>query len=1002
VAWARPAAAQLQQCTSDQQGPDDEPGQKDLTKSCAGPVCGVGATQYSWNFDDTNWTGNNTGDACVLFDTDGDGNANRAVCVTIVGGVVTPSMQTGNPKCYTCSDDRPTRCSGAQPVACTSTCTVTPNSADDPFPNPPNANHTQCHGTNCLSQDTKTTCCVQPSDDGGQLIDVCSYPSQSPNSDPSDCVETPTQCRNDSDCDDGNACTVDSCVNLGMGQKICRQTPGNAGTVCRASNGDACDAAETCNGTSASCPADVPAPAGTVCRAGSGVCDVQEVCTGLSNVCPADVKAPGGTPCTDDGNVCTADQCGGTPLSGNGVCEHPAGNAGTICRADSGQCDVAETCTGTSPACPADSFEPATAACVGGSQGGVCDAPDHCSGTSTACVDAYQPSTVECRPGTGQCDVAETCTGSSGACPADAFAPPGTACGDSSDTACDNPDSCNGSGACQANNEPTTTICRPDTGECDVAETCAPGGVCPADAFELPGTACGDPSNTVCDNPDTCDATGSCQANNEPATTVCRPGDGVCDVAETCAAGGVCPADAFAPATTPCTGTSQGGACDAADHCSGTSTACVDEFQPSTVECRADTGQCDVAESCTGTSGACPADTFEPSTAACTGTSQGGACDGTDHCSGTSTACVDEFQPSTVECRADTGQCDVAESCTGTSGACPADTFEPATAACTGTSQGGACDGTDHCSGTSTACVDVFQPGTFECRADGGQCDVAERCTGTGGACPPDAFEPSTTGCTGTSQGGACDSDDHCSGIGNTCVDVFSAATVVCRPDAGECDVEERCTGTSGACPGDVLEPAGTACGSGNDTECDNPNTCDSQGNCQANNEPAGTPCNEGDVCTSPDACDPHGQCEPGPVVGGCKVTGGGQLLASGSFPWISFGFNAQTGGGGVKGQLELNRHSAPKASYHSLQMQTLAITPIAQCTANPGVSGQKATFTGTIQRKGQAEPCEFEVVVEDCGEPGRYDYFSIDIQGPALCPESRSGVLDRGNIQVH
>ena len=75
-----PAAAQV--CTNDQQGPDDEPGQKDLNQFCNLGPC-VGGNSYSWNFDDTNWTGTNTGDACALFDTDGDGNANRAVCVTV-------------------------------------------------------------------------------------------------------------------------------------------------------------------------------------------------------------------------------------------------------------------------------------------------------------------------------------------------------------------------------------------------------------------------------------------------------------------------------------------------------------------------------------------------------------------------------------------------------------------------------------------------------------------------------------------------------------------------------------------------------------------------------------------------------------------------------------------------------------------------------------------------------------------------------------------------------
>ena len=42
----------------------------------------------------------------------------------------------------------------------------------------------------------------------------------------------------------------------------------------------------------------------------------------------------------------------------------------------------------------------------------------------------------------------------------------------------------------------------------------------------LAGTACGDPSDTACDNPDTCDGAGSCQTNVEPGTTQCRAASG--------------------------------------------------------------------------------------------------------------------------------------------------------------------------------------------------------------------------------------------------------------------------------------------------------------------------------------------------------------------------------------------------------------------------------------------------------------------------------------------
>src|SRR5207245_11652704 len=76
---------------------------------------------------------------------------------------------------------------------------------------------------------------------------------------------------------------------------------------------------------------------------------------------------------------------------------HRAGTTGTVCRAVAGAGDLEETCDGTSPACPLDTF---------------------------------QPSSVECRPAAGACDAAETCTGASATCPPDAPQPNGAVCDD--------------------------------------------------------------------------------------------------------------------------------------------------------------------------------------------------------------------------------------------------------------------------------------------------------------------------------------------------------------------------------------------------------------------------------------------------------------------------------------------------------------------------------------------------------------------------------------------
>src|SRR5438094_1237914 len=222
------------------------------------------------------------------------------------------------------------------------------------------------------------------------------------------CTTTCTFKTNGTACtDDGNVCTTDTCNGS---SSVCQHPAGNAGAVCRAVAG-LCDVAETCTGTSSTCPANGFASSSTVCRAVAGDCDVAEDCTGTSSSCPADAFAssttvcrsaagecdlvetcPGtgtscptaarkgsGTACTDDGNPCTTDTCDGT----SDTCQHPAGNAGAVCRPAAGACDTAETCTGASAACPTDLFQPATTVCR--ASAGVCDPAENCTGSSAAC-----------------------------------------------------------------------------------------------------------------------------------------------------------------------------------------------------------------------------------------------------------------------------------------------------------------------------------------------------------------------------------------------------------------------------------------------------------------------------------------------------------------------------------------------------------------------------------------------------------------------------------------
>ncbi|MEO6651372.1 MAG: hypothetical protein ABIP17_01785 [Ilumatobacteraceae bacterium] len=174
----------------DDGGPDDQPGQKDLN-SLSVDYGALGATNIlvTFNFDDTSTSGANTLDGCALFDTDGDGFANFAQCQTISSDGSQVVSQ------YRCTaDSRADRCAGPEVVtgfASTSTAAIVPGS--DPFRGV--GSHTSGNTCStrvaCYTDDYVVTANIAVLQDFGgsaSLINVCSYPSIQPNSDPSDCV----------------------------------------------------------------------------------------------------------------------------------------------------------------------------------------------------------------------------------------------------------------------------------------------------------------------------------------------------------------------------------------------------------------------------------------------------------------------------------------------------------------------------------------------------------------------------------------------------------------------------------------------------------------------------------------------------------------------------------------------------------------------------------------------------------------------------------------------
>jgi hypothetical protein len=173
-----------QVCTTDNLGANDLPGQKDVTKVCLDDANAPESIDVTWNWDDAAWTGENTGDACVLFDAGGDGLADSSVCV-VVGGDPADIIEF---QLYSCENTEPDRCTGAveQELVDESLtrCSVSVL-PDDPF----DENVEGGPGAD-YPYDTVAECTFDLRDLGGANvvpIDVCSYPSNLTSA-PSDCV----------------------------------------------------------------------------------------------------------------------------------------------------------------------------------------------------------------------------------------------------------------------------------------------------------------------------------------------------------------------------------------------------------------------------------------------------------------------------------------------------------------------------------------------------------------------------------------------------------------------------------------------------------------------------------------------------------------------------------------------------------------------------------------------------------------------------------------------
>ncbi len=549
-------------------------------------------------------------------------------------------------------------------------------------------------------------------------------------------------CEDDEDCDDQIRCTFDQCDP----QQGCQHQPLPAGSdcgICLACDdqGDCVDALDhdgdcplcqvcAAGGQCANQPAGVDlkeeCPDGMECR--TGACDGQGSCGSV----------PVGAACTDQ----FPDDCGIAQCDGAGTCDQQHGlhSAQQLCRPANGSCDVAEFCDGQGADCPPDQLRPDTHICR--AVAGACDLTERCDGLSSVCPpDQVRPDTTVCRPAVDSCDVEERCDGSSADCPADDVTAAGEACFDETPADC-NDARCDGKGNCNQFYavEPESYTCRPQEGECDVAEFCDGGsGACPEDAIR-------------------------------PEGAVCRSTAGECDLAEFCdGLTKICPDDLLTPPSVACRPAVD--LCDVAEYCDGALADCpADAIEPATTVCRIAVGECDVEERCDGLTGYCPSDVHQPAGDPCADQTPDNCaaarCDETGACDQNH-----DFESPGYLCRPSIDDCDTPETCDGTSADCPADDVAPSTTVC---------------------------------RVAEGECDVAEFCDGIGSACPTDQHLTDMTPCdtdSGVCCAGQCETGECCADTdcddGNECTDEWCSAHECAGVyNFNPCDDGEFCTET--------------------------------------------------------------------------------------------------------------------------------------------------------------------------------------------------------------
>lgn len=187
--------------------------------------------------------------------------------------------------------------------------------------------------------------------------------------------------------------------------------------------------------------------------------------------------------------------------------------SGTVCRGAAGECDVAETCSGSSSACPGNAFKSSSTSCGAAPTSPGCDLQAKCTGKAAACpAKGFKTSGTVCQAASGGCQNSAVCTGKSYTCPTRIIKANGTVCLASSGF-CQNDAVCDGATVtCPTRTfKSNSTVCNPTEETCFTSAVCTgTKAACDPITIKPMGTICG--NNSLCTKPlnNSCDSTGEC------------------------------------------------------------------------------------------------------------------------------------------------------------------------------------------------------------------------------------------------------------------------------------------------------------------------------------------------------------------------------------------------------------------------------------------------------------------------------------------------------------